>query len=134
MVEIRDREPCREYFRKLKTLPLQSQYIYSPLLFMINNRQHFNINSDIHNINTRNSLDLHYPQSHLSVYQRGAHYTAIKVFNSLPVPIKQFSHDTKQFKMVLKGFLLSPFLLLIGRIFQIQYKLNFKVVYITCIG
>jgi hypothetical protein len=72
---------------------------------VINNRLHFKINSDIHNINTRNNLDMHYPQSHLSVYQKGAHYARIKVFNRLPVPIKQLSHDTKQFKMSLKSFL-----------------------------
>jgi hypothetical protein len=105
MVEIRDRESCREYFRKLKILPLQSEYIYLLLLFVINNRQHFKTNSDTHNINTRNNLDLHYPQSHLSVYQKGALYAGIKVFNRLPVPIKQLSHDTKQFKMALKSFL-----------------------------
>jgi hypothetical protein len=75
------------------------------LSFVINNRQHFKIISDIHNINTGNNLDMHYQQSHLSVYQKGAHYTGIKVFNRLPVPIKQLSHDTKQFKMALKGFL-----------------------------
>jgi hypothetical protein len=28
MVGIRDRDSCRKYFRKLKILPLQSQYIY----------------------------------------------------------------------------------------------------------
>jgi hypothetical protein len=72
---------------------------------VINNRQYFKINSDIHNINTRNNLDLHYSQSHLSVYQKGAHYTEIKVFNRLPIQIKQLSHDTKQFKMALKRFL-----------------------------
>jgi hypothetical protein len=105
MVGIRDTESCREYFRKLKILPLQSQYIYLRLLFVVNNRQHFKINSDIHNINTRNNPDLHYPQSHLLAYQKGAHYTGINVFNRLPVPIKQLSHDTKQFKMALKGFL-----------------------------
>jgi hypothetical protein len=44
-------------------------------------------------------------QSNLSVYQKGAHYTGIKVFNRLLVPIKQLSHDTNQFKMALKGFL-----------------------------
>jgi hypothetical protein len=46
---------------KLTILPLQSQYIYSLLLFVSNNRQHFKINSDVHNINTRNNLDFHYP-------------------------------------------------------------------------
>jgi hypothetical protein len=105
MVGIRDRESCREYFRKLKILPLQSQYIYLFLSFAINNRQNFKINSDIHNVNTTNNLDLHCPQSHLSVYQKGAHYTEIKVYNGLSGPIEQLSHDTKQFKMALKGFL-----------------------------
>jgi hypothetical protein len=62
---------------------------------VITNRQNFKINSDIHNINSRNNLDLHYPQSHLSVYQEGAHYTGIKVFIRLPVPIKQLSYDAK---------------------------------------
>jgi hypothetical protein len=39
MVEITSRESCREYFRKLKVLPLQSQYMYLLLSFVINNRQ-----------------------------------------------------------------------------------------------
>jgi hypothetical protein len=81
MVGTRHRESCREYFRKLKLLPLQSQYIYLLLVSVINNRQYFKINSDIHNIN---DLDLHCPQSHLSVYHKGAHYTGIMVFNRLP--------------------------------------------------
>jgi hypothetical protein len=72
---------------------------------VINNGQHCKINSDIHNINTSNNIELHYPRSHLSVYLKGAHYTGIKVFNRLPVAIKQLSHETKQFKMALKGFL-----------------------------
>jgi hypothetical protein len=110
MVEIRCRESCREYFRKLKILPLQSQYIYLILSFVINNRCHFKINSDMHNTNARNNLDLHYPQFHLPVHQTGAHYAGIKVFNRLPVSIKQLSHDTEQFKMALKGFCISiPF-------------------------
>jgi hypothetical protein len=83
----RDRDSCRKYFRKIKLLPIQSQYIYLLLIFVINNRQHFKINY-IHNINSRNDLDLHCPQPHLSVYQKCAHYTGIKVFNRLPVPNK----------------------------------------------
>jgi hypothetical protein len=35
MVGFRDRESCREYFRKLKVLPLQSQYIYFYCLWLI---------------------------------------------------------------------------------------------------
>jgi hypothetical protein len=118
-------------FQKIKnTSTTVSIYIF--LIFVINNRQHFKINSDIHNINSRNDLDLHCPQSHLSVYQKGAHCTGIKVFNRLPISIKQLSHDTKQFKMALKGFLFLSFLF--GRIFQTRYELNCKVVYMTCLS
>jgi hypothetical protein len=105
MVGIRDRESCREYFRKLKILTLQSQYIYSLLLFVINNRQHFKINYDIHNINSRNNLNFHYPKARLSVYQKGAHYAGIKLFNRLPDSVKQMLHDPQQFQTALKDFL-----------------------------
>jgi hypothetical protein len=77
-------------FQKIKNITITVSiyiYIYSLLLFVINNRQHFKINSDMHNINTGNDLDFHYPQAPLSVYQKGAHYTGIK-FNRLPGAIK----------------------------------------------
>jgi hypothetical protein len=37
------RESCRHLFRKLKILPLPSQYVLSLLLFVINNRNQFTI-------------------------------------------------------------------------------------------
>jgi hypothetical protein len=52
MVGISDRDSCREYFKELKILPLQSQYIYSLSLFVINNKHHFKVKSEIHNIVT----------------------------------------------------------------------------------
>jgi hypothetical protein len=67
IVGIRGGDSCSKYFRKLKILPLHSQYIYSLLIFVINNRQHFKINSGIHNINSENDLDLHYPVSFVSL-------------------------------------------------------------------
>jgi hypothetical protein len=50
---IRGRDSCREHFKKLRILPLQSQYILPLLHFVINNRDYFMVNSEIHNINTR---------------------------------------------------------------------------------
>jgi hypothetical protein len=47
------RESCRHLLRKLKILPLPPQYILSLLLFVINNRNHSTINSEIHGINSR---------------------------------------------------------------------------------
>jgi hypothetical protein len=105
MVGIRDRDSCREYFRELNILPLQAEYIYSHSLSVVSNQHHFKINSEINNINTRTKSDLHHPPSHLSFYQKGTYDTGIKGFNSLPVPIKDLPHNTKQFKSALKNCL-----------------------------
>jgi hypothetical protein len=103
-VGIRDRDSCREHFRKLKILPLQSQYVYSLSLFVINNKYYFEVNSAIHNMNTRTKSDLHLPLSHLPIYQKGTYCMGITVFNSLPAPIKNLSHNI-EFKSALKSFL-----------------------------
>jgi len=103
IVGISGRDSCREHFKKLKILPLQSQFILS-LLFVVDNGDYFKVNSEIHNINTRNKLNLHLPISNLSVYQRGTYYSGIKVFNSLPSQIKDLSHNRNQFKSALKNF------------------------------
>jgi hypothetical protein len=71
IVWIRGRDSCREHFKKLKILPLQSQYILSLLLFVVDNGDYFKVNSEIHNISTRNKLNLHLPISNLSVVPEG---------------------------------------------------------------
>jgi hypothetical protein len=63
MVGIRARDSCREYCRELKIVPLQSQYIYLLSLFVINNKHHFKVNSEVHNINTRTKSNFHHPPS-----------------------------------------------------------------------
>ena len=75
-------------------------YIYSLLLFVIDNGDYFKVNSEIHNINTRNKSNLHLP-----IYQKGTYYTRIRVFNSLPSHIKELCHNRNQFKRTLKNFL-----------------------------
>ena len=72
---------------------------------MINNENQFQVNFEIHNINTRNNSDFYQPLSHLTIYQKGPFYMGIKVYNSLPPEIKDFSHNIKKFKAHLRGFL-----------------------------
>jgi hypothetical protein len=103
MIGVRGRESCRKYFKELNILTLKLQYIFS--LLVINNRHHSGANSEIHNVNTRTRHDLHYPLSQLSVFQKGVYYTGIKVFNGLPVSMKELSTSTQQFKQELKNFL-----------------------------
>jgi hypothetical protein len=45
---------------------------------VINNRHHFKVNSEIHNINTRTKSDLHHPSTNLSVFQKGIYYAGVK--------------------------------------------------------
>ena len=107
IVGLRSRDSCREHFKKLKILPLQSQYILSLLLFVVGNRSYFKENSDIHNINTRTKSNLHQPLANSSTYQKGAYYYGIKVFNGLPSQIKDLSANRSQFRCALESFLYS---------------------------
>jgi hypothetical protein len=68
---LRTRDSCRDTFKILKILPLQSQYIFSLLLFVVNNMDLYHTTSQIHGINTRHNSDLYQPQSHLRTYQTG---------------------------------------------------------------
>jgi len=72
-------DSCREYFRELNILPLQSQYTLALVQFVIINKNQFGANSDIQSINTRNNSHIH-QQS----YQKGTYYFGITVFICLP--------------------------------------------------
>jgi hypothetical protein len=76
------------------------------------------------------SLDLHYPQSHLSVYQKGSHYAGIKVFKQTTCSNKAIVPWQNTLKWLWKVFCILIFLF-VERIFKIQYNLNIKVVYVT---
>jgi len=99
------RESCRKLFVELKILPLASQYIFSLLLCVVNNRYHFIPNSVYHVSNTRHRNDLHLPQATLTMYQKGVYYSGIKVFNGLPRALKDISSKPDKFKIALRKFL-----------------------------
>jgi len=102
----RNRGSCCHLFKNLKILPLKSQHIFSFLLFVAKNRDLYESNSEIHNINNRFSSDLHIPTADLTIFQKGPFYFGIKFFNYLPTDIKNTSHYIKQFRSTLKSFLL----------------------------
>jgi hypothetical protein len=62
---------CRGLFKKLHILPLQSQYIFSILLFVVENLNYYKSNTDIHYINTRFNHNLHLSSTNLPIVQRG---------------------------------------------------------------
>jgi len=99
------RESCRILFKKLKILPLTSQYLLSLLIFVVNYTDKFFINSEIHNINTRQNSNFHLTSANLDIYQKVAYCSGSKVFNSLPFNVKKFSNNPRSFKTAVKQFL-----------------------------
>jgi hypothetical protein len=84
MTKSRSRYSCSQLFRGLEILPLQSQYIFSVLLFVVKNKDLYTTNQDIHNITTRSNINLHPPICNLTVFQKGAYYSGISYLTTYP--------------------------------------------------
>jgi len=89
---------------------LMSQYILSSLTFVSNDREQYFANSEIHNINTRHTSNLHLPRGHLNIYQKGVYHSGIKIFSSLPQDIKTYIDNSRTFKKAVKSvYIQTPF-------------------------
>jgi hypothetical protein len=77
---------------------MNSQYIFSLLLFLNKNKNQFQVNSEIYHCSTRQKSHLHQPSVNLTKYQKGVYYLGVKVFNKLPTYIKEEFDNTKKFK------------------------------------
>jgi hypothetical protein len=113
------RASCKQLFKRLKILTLPSQYIFSVLVFIAENNDLFRFNKDIHGLNTRNLLDLHLPSTHLTIVQRGVLYSGCKVFNNLPTHIKSHFENIRQFKKILKNYLIEHSLYSLEEYYQL---------------
>jgi hypothetical protein len=98
------RDSCRCVFKEMGILPLHSQYLYSLLMFVSENRNLFQANFDVHSVGTRHKNDLHFPPTRLKVFQQGTFHSGIRAYNHLPKNIKDLLYDVKRFKRVLKTF------------------------------
>jgi len=92
---------------QLQILSLTSQYIFSLLLFVNKKRGLFQFNSEIHDLNTRFSHNLHLPSTNLTLVQKGVLYSGSKIYNHLPSNIEVLSNDTELFKSTLKSYLIE---------------------------
>jgi len=101
------RDTCRHLFKHLQILSLPSQYIFSLLVFVIKNRDFFQSNSEIHNLNTRYNWNLHLPSTNLTSVQKGVLFSGSKIYNKLPSNIKALSNNAKCFKSALKIYLIE---------------------------
>jgi hypothetical protein len=59
---------CQQLFKELNILPIQSQYIFSNILFVIKNKDQFLSNSQVHKINTRQTSNLYLPSANSAIH------------------------------------------------------------------
>jgi len=97
----------RELFKRMEILPLYSQYLFSLLMYVVNNKHLFTKTLEFHNHDTRSANKFHLPTTNLTKYQNGAYYTGIKILNYLPAPIKNVANEIEVFKKTLKRFILD---------------------------
>jgi hypothetical protein len=77
---IKSRNACRNLFMRLESLPLPCEYKFTLINFVVNNQDHFQTNSAIHSVNTRNRDHHHKQTANLSYFQKSAYYAGIKIF------------------------------------------------------
>jgi len=99
------RDSYRTLFICLKILPIPSLYIFLLLRFVIKNKDLFTTNNEIHKIDTRQRNNLHLPSVSLKKFQTGVFYMGIKIYNSLPLHIKEDTSNINKFLSLLKNFL-----------------------------
>jgi hypothetical protein len=98
------RVSCREVIKNMEIMTY-FQYIYSLILYTVNNKYLFSTNNEIHKYSTRYNNNLHLPTANLSKFNKRAYISGVKVFNHLRQYTKTLANDQKCFKSTLKRFL-----------------------------
>jgi hypothetical protein len=83
---------------------LASLYISEMLNFLKRYQGNVKQNLEVHDHNTRKKHDLHTQHSNTILYQKSVINMGIKLFNKLPIQIKQLDNH-KRFKREVKTFL-----------------------------
>ena len=99
-----NRVSCRGLFKKFQILPLKSQCVLSLLMFVVQNRTLFLTNTENYSLDTGQRNNLYLPQANLTIYQKGAYYLGIKMFNNLPWRLRMLLVTRKNLKLLWKNF------------------------------
>jgi len=65
-------------------------------MFVVQNKNLFLTNSENNNLDTRQRNNLYLPQANLTIYQKGAYYLGMKIFNNVPLEIKNVTGNQKK--------------------------------------
>jgi len=71
MTNLKKLDSCREMFKIMEILPFYSQYIFSLLLFVVNNKHLLTKNIEGHNHDIRSANNFHLPFTSLTKQQKG---------------------------------------------------------------
>jgi hypothetical protein len=77
------------------------------MLFVIDNQNNFRSGLEVHGLNTRSKNQLYLPTTNLSVVQKGATFSGIRLFNSSPGTIQSLRNDRVRFKNNLLSYLMA---------------------------
>jgi hypothetical protein len=105
MTGAQPRTSCRSLFKQSEVLSVPCHYIFSLTNFIVSNKESFQTNSSVHNINTRNKHNLTRPNANLSCFQKRTFYAGIKIFNNLPRSLTILNNQRGKFKLVLRKYL-----------------------------
>lgn len=117
LYNVKKRDSCRPVFKSNNILTIHCIYILKCCLYVRNNLRFFNTNSTYHNYPTRNGSNLLIEQHRTAAYQRSAFYNCARVYNYVPVNIRNINNITG-FKNALKKFLVDKCFYSINELFD----------------
>lgn len=102
VAEVFIKDSCKPWFKKFKIMTMPCLYIFYVIMYVIDNNLHCSTTE--HNYNTRHK-DIPKPKKHKHVfYTRTPAYAGLKLYNALPVEIK---NNKLYFKEALKLYLID---------------------------
>jgi len=103
------RAHCKPIFKKRRILTLQSLYIFNVVMWMKDREGSITRNKEIHDYPTRAREDIHPRFQRLAVAQDGPEYMGAKLFNCLPLNIRQIKNREKFRRQLLDHLLENPY-------------------------
>ena len=65
-------------------------------MFVVQNKTLFLTNTENYNLDTRQRNNIYLSQTNLTIFQEGAYYSGIKIFNHIPLEIKTVAGNQKK--------------------------------------
>jgi len=79
----------------MNILSFYSQYTFSCLIYIPNNKYLSITNQEIHNINNKSNPKFHISSTNLTKLKKGVYYSGIQLFSHLRSHIRSLSDDIK---------------------------------------